>query len=82
MNKDFTLWYNTTWKGGDSKVCDEYMTDKQYDGMLKEQIASLDRIAKISNDFEVLKAIYEERKLAVSKLGCDVEENGLYDRIK
>ena len=37
------------------------MTDKQYDGMLKDQIASLDRI---------------------SKLGCDVEENGLYDKIK
>ncbi|MBQ2276678.1 MAG: hypothetical protein U0L23_03095 [Lachnospiraceae bacterium] len=60
----------------------EYMTDKQYDGMLKEQIASLDRIAKITKDLETLKAIYEERKLAVSKLGYDVEENSLYDRIK
>lgn len=60
----------------------EYMTDKQYDGMLKEQIASLDRIAKITKDLEILKAIYEERKLAVSKLGYDVEENSLYDRIK
>ena len=58
------------------------MTDKQYDGMLKEQIASLDRIAKITKDLETLKAIYEERKLAVSKLGYDVEENSLYDRIK
>lgn len=60
----------------------EYMSDKQYDGMLKEQIASLDRIAKITKDLETLKAIYEERKLAVSKLGYDVEENSLYDRIK
>ena len=60
----------------------EYMTDKQYDGMLIEQIASLDRIAKITKDLETLKAIYEERKLAVSKLGYDVEENSLYDRIK
>ncbi|MGN0513699.1 MAG: hypothetical protein ACI4GD_05420 [Lachnospiraceae bacterium] len=58
------------------------MTDKQYDGMLKEQIASLDRIAKVTNDTVTLKAIYEERKLAVSKLGSDVEENGLYDKIK
>ncbi len=58
------------------------MTDKQYDGMLKEQIASLDRIAKVTNDLNTLKAIYEERKLAISKLGCDVEENSLYDRIK
>lgn len=58
------------------------MTDKQYDGMLKDQIASLDRIAKITKDSEMLKAVYEERKLAVSKLGCDVEENGLCDKIK
>jgi hypothetical protein len=60
----------------------DYMTDKQYDGMLKEQIAGLDRIARITKDEETLNAIYEERKLAVSKLGCDVEENGLYDKIK
>jgi hypothetical protein len=58
------------------------MTDKQYDGLLKEQIASFDRIAKITNDLETLKAIHEERKLAISKLGYDVDENGLYDRIK
>lgn len=50
--------------------------------MLKDQIASLDRIAKTAKDSEMLKAIYEERKLAVSKLGCGVEENGLYDKIK
>lgn len=58
------------------------LTDKQYDGMLKEQIASFDRIAKATNDTEALKAIYSERKLAVSKLGYDVEECGLYDVIK
>ena len=58
------------------------VTDKQYDGMLKEQVAGLDRIAKVTNDLDTLKAIYEERKLAISKLGCDVEENGLYDKIK
>lgn len=60
----------------------DQMTDKQYDGMLKEQIAALDRIAKITKDSDTLKAIYDERKLAISKLGCDVEENGLYDKIK
>ena len=58
------------------------MTDKQYDGMLKDHIASLDRVAKITNDETTLKALYEERKLLISKLGCDVEENGLYDKIK
>lgn len=58
------------------------LTDKQYDGMIKEQVASFDRIARISKDSETLKAIYEERKLAISKLGYDIEENGLYDRIK
>jgi hypothetical protein len=58
------------------------MTDKQYDGMLKEQVAGLDRIAKIVKDPEILKAIYEERKLAILKLGYDIEENGLYDIIK
>jgi lipopolysaccharide biosynthesis regulator YciM len=58
------------------------MTDKQYDGMIKDQIASLDRIAKVTKDLETLKTIYEERKLAISKLGYDIEENGLYDRIK
>lgn len=58
------------------------MTDKQYDGMLKEQIAGLDRIAKVSKEIETLKAIYDERKLAVSKLGYDIGENGLYDKIK
>lgn len=58
------------------------MTDKQFDAMLKEQIASFDRIAKVTTEEETLKAIYEERKLAISKLGYDVEEKGLYDRIK
>lgn len=50
--------------------------------MIKEQVASYDRIAKITTELETLKAIYEERKLAVSKLGCDIEEHGLYDKIK
>lgn len=61
---------------------EEIMTDKQYDGMLKEHIASLDRIAKGTDNPEVLKVIYEERKLVVSKLGYDVEENNLYNKIK
>jgi hypothetical protein len=58
--------------------------DKRYDGMLKDQIAALDRIAKIvqEKDVEVLEAIYEERKLVISKLGYYVEESGLYNIIK
>lgn len=58
------------------------LTDKQYDGLIKDQIACLDRIAKVTSDDTTLKAIYEERKLAISKLGYDIEENGIYDRIK
>ena len=34
------------------------MTDKQYDGMLKDQIASLDRIAKITKVDEVRQRMY------------------------
>ena len=42
----------------------EIMTDKQYEGMLKDNIACLDRIAKSAvNDKEVLKQIFYERKL-------------------
>lgn len=58
------------------------LTDKQYDGMLKEQIASFDRIASATKELDALKAIYTERKLAISKLGHDVEDNGLYDKVK
>ncbi len=60
------------------------LTDKQYDGMLKEQILALDRIAKAMNpeDTQGLKAVYQERKNAILKLGYDVEEGGIYDRIK
>jgi hypothetical protein len=58
------------------------MTDKQYEGMLKDQIASLDRVARVASDIETLKALYEERKLAILKLGYDIEENGLYDKVK
>ena len=37
----------------------EIMTDKQYEGMLKDNIACLDRIAKsAANDKEVLKQIF------------------------
>jgi hypothetical protein len=58
------------------------MTDKRYEGMLKDQIASLDRVAKVTNDDNTLKSIYEERKLVVSKLGYFVDDNGLYDKFK
>ena len=35
----------------------EPMTDKQYEGMLKDNIACLDRIAKCTNDTDVLNQI-------------------------
>ena len=64
-------------------MCDYMgMTDKQYEGMLKDQVACLDRIAKVATELDALKAIYEERKLVVLKIGYDVEENGLYDKVK
>ena len=45
----------------------EPMTDKQYEGMLKDNIACLDRIAKCAaNDKDVLRQIFYERKLPIS----------------
>lgn len=60
----------------------DYMSDKQFDAMLKEFIASLDRIASVTTDIETLKAIYKERQLNVSKLGYDVEDDNLYTSVK
>ena len=60
----------------------DYMSDKQFDAMLKEFIASLDRIASVTKDIESLKAIYKERQLNVSKLGYDVEDDNLYTLVK
>ena len=59
------------------------MTDKQYEGMLKDSIAMLDRIAKQSNNTEdFLRTLLSERKLLESKLGYEVEDNNLYDSVK
>lgn len=58
------------------------LTDKQYDGMLKDQIASLDRVAQATKDPAALKALYVERCLIISKLEADVDERGLYDSVK
>ncbi len=60
----------------------DFMSDKQFDAMLKEHIASLDRVARIATEPVVIKALYEERKLVISKLGYDMEENSIYDQIK
>lgn len=61
----------------------EPMTDKQYEGMLKDNIACLDRIAKCAlNDKDVLKQIYLERKLLESKLGYEIPDNNLYESVK
>lgn len=57
-------------------------TDKQYDGMLKDQIASYDRVAKRTKDKDALSALLEERNLAVSKLGYEVPDNGLYEIVQ
>lgn len=59
------------------------MPDKQYDGVLKDHIASLDRLAKkYQSDEAVLADILEERKLVVLKLGYDVDDNGLYNKVR
>lgn len=58
------------------------MTDKQYEGMLKDNIACLDRIAKCTNDANVLKQILYERKLLESKLGYEIPDNNLYESVK
>lgn len=47
----------------------ECMTDKQYEGMLKDSIACLDRVAEHTKDKDALKALLYERKLIESKLG-------------
>ena len=64
-------------------MVDNIMTDKQYEGMLKDSIAMLDRIAKQFNSKDdMLKAIHEERVLLESKLGYEINEHNLYDSIK
>ena len=62
---------------------DDIMTDKQYEGMLKDSIAMLDRIAKqFGGTDNMLKVIHEERVLLESKLGYEINEHNLYDSIK
>lgn len=58
------------------------MTDKQYEGMLKDSIASLDRIAKSITDKTGLQAVLTERKLVESKLGYEIPSNNLYKLIE
>ena len=60
-------------------MAEEYMTDKQYEGMIKDNIACLDRIAKRTNDKNALSALLEERKQLESKLGYEIPANYLYD---
>lgn len=58
------------------------MTDKQYEGMLKDSIASLDRIAMKTKDYDALNALLRERKQLESKLGYEVPDENLYDSVK
>ena len=57
------------------------MTDKQYEGMLKDNIACLDRVAKSTTDKNALVALLEERKQLESKLGYEVPANNLYNSV-
>ncbi len=59
----------------------DVMTDKQYEGMLKDSIACLDRVAKNTTDINALKAIWEEREQIESKLGYKVPSNNLYNSV-
>lgn len=62
---------------------EEYiMTDKQYEGMLKDTIAGLDRIAKATTDKTTIRAILTERKLVESKLGYKIPSDNLYNLIE
>ena len=54
------------------------MTDKQYEGMLKDTIACLDRVARNTKDTNALTTLFEERKQLESKLGYSVPDNNLY----
>ncbi len=54
------------------------MTDKQYEGMLKDTIACLDRVARNTKDTNALTTLLEERKQLESKLGYSVPDNNLY----
>lgn len=58
------------------------MTDKQYEGMLKDSIAVLDRVARVTKEKESLNALLYERKQLESKLGYEVPDENLYDSVK
>ena len=57
------------------------MTDKQYEGMLKDNIACLDRVAKCTTEKSTLSALLHERKQLESKLGYEVSSDHLYDAV-
>lgn len=57
------------------------MTDKQYEGMLKDSIACLDRVAENTKDISALKAVLKERKQLESKLGYEIPAKNLYDSV-
>jgi len=70
-----------TLNGKGRRMVQEVMTDKQYEGMLKDNIACLDRVAKLTREKDVLKGILEERRLLESKLGYPVPDNHLYEAV-
>ena len=57
------------------------MTDKQYEGMLKDTIACLDRVARNTKNTNALSTLFEERKQLESKLGYEIPAKNLYDSV-
>ena len=75
--------YTAEIKAVDELILNEIkgMTDKQYEGMLKDNIACLDRVAGNTTDKNALKALLHERKLLESKLGYEIPSNNLYNSV-
>lgn len=63
------------------ETMEEYMTDKQYEGMLIDNIACLDRVAGTTTDKNALNALLSERKLLEAKLGREVPNHNLYNKV-
>lgn len=79
MCKDFIIFKKVV---NEVKEGEYGMTDKQYEGMLKDSIAVLDRVARESKEKESLIVLLRERKQLESKLGYEVPDENLYDSVK
>ena len=79
MCKDFIIFKKVV---NEVKEGEYGMTDKQYEGMLKDSIAVLDRVARESKEKESLIVLLRERKQLESKLGYEVPDENFYDSVK